>query len=62
MGDLETFLDEFMLKKAVNALVTSSVVFYIKYLLERAENITIIELQLSLILELHSSKCSGTFN
>jgi len=37
MGDLETFLDEFMLKKAVNALVTSSVIFYMKCLLERAE-------------------------
>jgi len=37
MGDLEAFLDEFMLKKAVNALVTSSVIFYTTCLLERAE-------------------------
>jgi len=37
MGDLEHFLDEFMLKKAVNALVRSSVIFYIKCLLEKAE-------------------------
>jgi len=37
MGDLETFLDEFMLKKAVDALVTSSVIFYVKCLLLKAE-------------------------
>merc|ERR1719491_573813 len=37
MGDLEHFLDEFMLKKAVNALVKSSVIFYIVCLLQKAE-------------------------
>jgi hypothetical protein len=38
MGDLETFLDEFMLKKTVDALVASTVVFYAKCLLLKAEN------------------------
>jgi len=37
MGDLETFLDEFMLKKTVDALVASTVVFYVKCLLLRSE-------------------------
>lgn len=37
MADLETFLDEFMLKKTVDALVAASVVFYIKCLLLKAE-------------------------
>jgi hypothetical protein len=37
MADLETFLDEFMLKKTVDALVAASVVFYIKCLLHKAE-------------------------
>mmetsp|Transcript_7032 Transcript_7032/g.13258 ORF Transcript_7032/g.13258 Transcript_7032/m.13258 type:complete len:1459 (+) Transcript_7032:892-5268(+) len=37
MGDLETFLDEFMLKKTVDAIVASSVVFYVKCLLLKAE-------------------------
>jgi hypothetical protein len=38
MGVLETFLDEFMLKKTVDALVASTVVFYAKCLLLKAEN------------------------
>ncbi len=38
MGDLETFLDEFMLKKTVDALVASTVVFSAKCLLLKAEN------------------------
>ena len=38
MADLETFLDEFMLKKTVDALVAASVVFYVKCLLLKAEN------------------------
>ena len=37
MKDLETFLGEFIPKKAVNALVTSSVMFYVKCLLGKAE-------------------------
>jgi hypothetical protein len=37
MADLETFLDEFMLKKTVDALVGASVVFYVKCLLMKAE-------------------------
>jgi len=37
MGDLETFLDEFMLKKTVDALVAATVVFYVKCLLLKAE-------------------------
>lgn len=37
MGDLEQFIDDFMLKKAVDSLVSSSVVFYVKCLLETAE-------------------------
>jgi len=37
MGDLETFLDEFMLKKTVDALVASTVVFYVKCLLLKSE-------------------------
>lgn len=37
MGDLDTFLDEFMLKKTVDALVASTVVFYIKCLLLKSE-------------------------
>jgi hypothetical protein len=37
MGDLEQYLDEFMLKKTVDALVTSSVVFYVKCLLSKAD-------------------------
>lgn len=37
MADLETFLDEFMLKKTVDALVAASVVFYVKCLLLKAE-------------------------
>jgi len=37
MADLETFLDEFMLKKTVDALVAASVVFYVKCLLQKAE-------------------------
>jgi len=40
MADLETFLDEFMLKKTVNALVAASAVFYVKCLLLKAENHT----------------------
>lgn len=40
MADLETFLDEFMLKKTVDALIASSVVFYIHCLLLKAENYT----------------------
>ena len=38
MGDLETFLDEFMLKKTVDALVAATVVFYIKCLLLKSES------------------------
>lgn len=38
MADLETFLDEFMLKKTVDALVAASVVFYVKCLLLKAES------------------------
>jgi hypothetical protein len=37
MGDLEQYLDEFMLKKTVDALITSSVVFYIKCLLIKSD-------------------------
>ncbi len=37
MGDLEAFLDEFMLKKTVDALVASTIVFYVKCLLLKAE-------------------------
>jgi hypothetical protein len=37
MRDLENFLDEFMLKKTVDALVASTVVFYIKCLLLTSE-------------------------
>ena len=37
MADLELFLDEFMLKKTVDALVAGSVIFYLKCLLLRAE-------------------------
>lgn len=40
MADLETFLDEFMLKKTVEGLVAASVVFYVKCLLIRAEKHT----------------------
>lgn len=40
MEDLETFLDEFMLKKTVDALVAATVVFYVKSLLFKAENHT----------------------
>mmetsp|Transcript_17217 Transcript_17217/g.34525 ORF Transcript_17217/g.34525 Transcript_17217/m.34525 type:complete len:635 (+) Transcript_17217:1-1905(+) len=37
LGDLERFVDEFMLKKAVDSLVSASVVFYVRCLLECAE-------------------------
>ncbi len=37
MVDLETFLDEFMLKKTVDALVAATVVFYVKCLLLKSE-------------------------
>ena len=40
MADLETFLDEFMLKKTVDALVAASVVFYVNCLLIKAEKHT----------------------
>ena len=36
MEDLEVFLDEVMLQKTVEALIISSVNFYVKYLLKRA--------------------------
>jgi hypothetical protein len=48
MRDLENFLDEFMLKKTVDALVASTVVFYIKCLLLTSEK--------------HSSNKSEYFN
>jgi hypothetical protein len=38
MGDLKSFLDEVMLSKAVDALVTASVNFYIKCLLRKSDN------------------------
>ena len=38
MEDLEVFLDEFMLKKCVDALVTSFAIFYLKCLMLKAEN------------------------
>jgi len=37
MGDFERFLDDFMLKKTVDALVTSSVLFYVRTLLLKSE-------------------------
>mmetsp|Transcript_28130 Transcript_28130/g.43095 ORF Transcript_28130/g.43095 Transcript_28130/m.43095 type:complete len:1438 (+) Transcript_28130:36-4349(+) len=37
MGSLETYLDEFMLKKTVDALVAATVVFYVKCLLLKSE-------------------------
>ena len=37
MGSLETYLDEFMLKKTVYALVAATVVFYVKCLLLKSE-------------------------
>jgi hypothetical protein len=40
MADLETFLDEFMLKKTVDALVGASVLFYVKCLFMKAEQHT----------------------
>jgi hypothetical protein len=36
MGDLEVFLDELMVGKSVDALVTATVIFYIKCLLKKA--------------------------
>ena len=38
MADLETFLDEFMLKKTVDSLVAATVIFYVKCLLLKAES------------------------
>jgi hypothetical protein len=38
MGDLEVFLDELMVGKSVDALVTATVIFYIKCLLKKAAN------------------------
>ena len=35
MGDLEVFLDELMVGKTLDALVTATVIFYIKYLLKK---------------------------
>jgi hypothetical protein len=37
VADLKIFLDDFMLKKAVDAIVRASVLFYIKCLLQKAE-------------------------
>lgn len=38
MGDLEQYLDELMVRKTLDALVSSTVVFYVKCLLLKAEN------------------------
>ena len=37
MGDLVVYIDEFMLKKSVDALVSASVIFYVKCLLLKAD-------------------------
>lgn len=38
MGDLDQYLDELMVRKTVDALVSATVIFYIKCLLLKAEN------------------------
>ena len=38
MGDLEVFLDELMVGKTLDALVTATVIFYIRYLLRKVAN------------------------
>jgi len=38
MGDLEVFIDELMVGKTLDALVTATVIFYFKYLLKKAQS------------------------
>ena len=40
MGDLEVFLDELMVGKTLDALVTATVIFYAKYLLKKSQGHT----------------------
>ena len=38
MGDLEVFIDELMIGKTLDALVTATIIFYFKYLLKKCQN------------------------
>lgn len=38
MGDLEVFIDELLVGKTLDALVTATVIFYFKYLLKKCQN------------------------